>query len=510
MLNRLGLNQQSPLHIAWAFVLLLIIIGLPLSRFLVSASTILLVIFSIALWIKEFSWPNQKTLKRSGIFIGLFVIHVVWLLLPGDNYKHALADLQIKLPLLVFPVLFVMGPSLSRKFWNVFLLVFLSACTISSWVSLYLAFSDFMGWRDLDFRQYSPFFSHIRLSLNLVLCVCILVFKWEDIKQLLPYKAILFIVLFSLLLCLIVLQSVTGLGILLLLAIVFAHKFKQKWVGLSVLALMLVLLGYMSFLWLDYKAQTPAPPEGLWNKTTENGVYVYADVDESTTAWAWEERSNIKWDSTNQKGFVLKAAVLRYLSSKHLPKNREGVMQLTQEDISRIEKGQTNVNQHKWNPIKSRFKALIFQYENLMSGGNPSGNSVAVRSVYWEIAGMLISEKPWLGRGMQGLKSGFAEAYESVYPQIDVEFRKRAHNQWITFLICFGVIGFVLCIAALFIPLWKRKLPMLSWAYLFILFCSFLSEDTLETQMGATFAGFWYALFVLGQLSDDRDSSARR
>ena len=481
--------------------LLLLLIGLPLSRFLVSVSGLLIAVsFLVLFFTKKIQKPSVQAKWALLSFLLVFFCHVFWLVMDGDNFTHALRDLQIKLPLLLFPVIFAFGPQWSKSFTKNLLLLFVGACWISSLVTIGIGLSDILLDRGMSFRQYSPFFSHIRLALNVVLALSIMLLKKGLFNGIKRPQLVKIMLGFSFLLCLVLLQSVTGLGILFLIALFFLPRLGYGLVGKVLIGMLSLLVIYVLGLVINYKVKLDPKPENLSNYTTENGHYVYYDKDEYTMSLAWNERSTFPYDSVNDMGFVLKATLFRYLSSKNLPKDSSGINALDDREINAIESGQSNYLSKEWWPIRSRFEAIRFQYENLQSGGNPNGNSVAMRTVYWELALDLIAEKPWLGRGMQNLKTAFKEAYQDYPEPIDQEYRKRAHNQWLTFFICFGVLGFLLCLFGFLYPAnLLRNGKALANVYLLILFASFLFEDTLETQMGATFAGFWYAWFFLAR-----------
>ena len=77
-------------------------------------------------------------------------------------------------------------------------------------------------------------------------------------------------------------------------------------------------------------------------------------------------------------------------------------------------------------------------------------------------------------------------------------WRRRAHNEYLTLWISFGVIGlgwslFTWCFPAWRTGAWKHPL-FIAWAIIFGISC--LTDDTIETQVGATFFAFYYTLLV--------------
>jgi len=99
----------------------------------------------------------------------------------------------------------------------------------------------------------------------------------------------------------------------------------------------------------------------------------------------------------------------------------------------------------------------------------------------------------------------FNEQYNSLPFNIDTKYQLRAHNQYLTMAITFGIFGLIYFVLTLFSGL--QILPYAK-SYLFlgffiILMVSMLDEDTLETQFGVTFAAYFYFLFLFQQPASD-------
>jgi hypothetical protein len=78
------------------------------------------------------------------------------------------------------------------------------------------------------------------------------------------------------------------------------------------------------------------------------------------------------------------------------------------------------------------------------------------------------------------------------------EWRHRAHNEYLTLLISFGVFGLAWSLFSWWWPAWRmgawREPLFIAWAVLFLGSC--LTDDTVETQAGATFFAMYYAILV--------------
>ena len=80
--------------------------------------------------------------------------------------------------------------------------------------------------------------------------------------------------------------------------------------------------------------------------------------------------------------------------------------------------------------------------------------------------------------------------------------QRNPHNQYLSFLVSFGLIGTVVLFAAFIIALRRLKLrerPLLV-AYIVVLLVSFITENTLSTLAGCVFSTTFFCL--LSQIPD--------
>jgi len=142
------------------------IISLPTSRFGLSVAQFTLV----GNWLWEMDFRRKlKVLKINWavwILISLYFMHAIGLLYTSD-YNYALKDLRIKLPLLALPVIFATSKALSPRKIDLLLLMHMGAVIVASFISFGILLTQDIN----DIREVSPFISHIRLSLNVVLAI---------------------------------------------------------------------------------------------------------------------------------------------------------------------------------------------------------------------------------------------------------------------------------------------------------------------------------------------------
>jgi O-Antigen ligase len=238
------------------------------------------------------------------------------------------------------------------------------------------------------------------------------------------------------------------------------------------------------------------------NKLLENGHYVWTGIARNELSRSWNQRSSIHIDSLGKTKQVVGATLIRYLSSKGLMKDSVSVYQLSPSEIAAIENGQATAYPEQLQGIRGRLNKIFFEYDNYRNGGDPSGNSVVQRFEFWRAAVGIIRENPWIGVGTGDLKSAYALQYEKMKTALDPSYRLRAHNQYLTYAVTYGIFGLLLFVALLLIILFdqKKHLNFLFMSYFLITILSFLTEDTLETQAGVAFVVVWGV--VLGGMKE--------
>ena len=150
--------------------------------------------------------------------------------------------------------------------------------------------------------------------------------------------------------------------------------------------------------------------------------------------------------------------------------------------------------------IYPKIYQVIWEIDVYKNGNNPAGNSITQRFEYLITAKDIIKKNFWFGVGTGDVKDAFKKQYELNNSRLPKKKRLRAHNQYITFLLTFGVFGFIIVLISIFYPIIKLKGFT---HYLFIIFflialLSFINEDTLETQIGVAFFSYFYSLFLFG------------
>lgn len=512
MLNRrFGPNTHSYLHLLG---LSGIAFALPWSKVMMSISMMFVVLNLIVEADYANYWKRLKSNRIYWLIIGLVVLHglaVLW----SSNLSYAIHDLKVKLPLLVIPTVLCAKPVTVRKHLHIILLSLLSILLITS-VYNYISYQQWLGPKFYDdIRGMSLFGSHIRFGLLVSMGVGICLYLIMRFKQWALPLVILtawftFYTIFS--------QVISG--VVTLAGVFFIFAFYQIWIRSKVWAgaftlvclTSTVLLGVWLFKPLqvdpaDYPNLESHTKEG--NPYTHNFSYVSSETGEPVLIYLceeelkreWNRRSSVKYGDTDVKGNPIFHTLIRYLSSRKLRKDAAGVNQLSHQDIINIQNGCPTVNHHG---LMARLHGIRFELNQPI---DPNGHSLLQRLEYWK-AGMSIASDNWLlGVGTGDVQDTFDSYYERSQSQLLPKNRKRAHSQFVTVFLTFGIFGllFFVFLLARFAAFNLKNRQLLALFFITIASLSFIFEDTLETQTGVTFFALFFGLFSY-QLSNQAAS----
>jgi hypothetical protein len=513
------LSEQTHRYI-YLFGLLLLSFAIPTSVFLMSVSQFIL-LFN---WILEGNFKSKikrfYTNKLALIFISIYLIHIIWSIFPQD-YSYAFNDLRIKIPMAFLP--FIIASSKSLK-WNeikILLYAFVLAVSFTGFISLYRYFNK-ENLNIVDYRNYVPFISHVRYSLMLVFSILILVYFIINKEFARTFNALVISNLIFLLFVLIVLRIPTSVFLFLIiisywLLILFQKINKKiKWfifIGFLIFSGLIVVKGYKIWKEFNIAYNKPIPDEVIINangkpfsfddnKEVENGNRVFFYIVEEELKKEWNKKSCYLYDGYDLKGNKIKYTILRYLTSKGLTKDSVGVNSLSNEDIRSIEKGIPNYIYLKWFSIEAFIYPFVWDLYNYIRLGKIGGSTLFQRVEYQKVALSIIRKNFLFGVGTGNVEKAFKEEYKLISTNLDEEHRHRAHNQYLTFLLTFGIFGFIWIMFAFLYPYIKRinfSVKLLKHSFLLICLISFLTEDTLETQAGVTFVIYFYSLFAFSE-----------
>jgi len=478
----------------------------------------------LLIWIFSFfTLPIKSRFQKKPevwAFSLIVIIHFIWLF-NTSNFNYAFADIQKKMPLLAIPLIMASMPPFGL--WKRNFLLNLFVLTIfAAGISVLLAKWNVLETRGSNPRDFSIFISHIRLSLMIVLTMFISAY-FIVITQIKSRYKVLHAIAFAFnIIILLVLQAFTGIFIflvtLLIVAPIFIKQFKQKkyrqfsysLIGIGIFAILFL------FGWFIYSLYYPAKPypndfdiktaqgnpyyHKLNSVEIENGNKVYHFYNYTELKQSWNAVSDISIDSIDQQGHYILHTLVRYLTSMGELKDAEAVNKLSKADIEAIEAGICNVRFKTGEGNAARLYYTIWQLHNYIHGGNPSGQSITQRIEHLITGWHIFADNPIFGVGTGDVDDYFKHQYRLDKSPLLPEFRHRSHNQYLTFMISFGFIGFLIFLFAWFMPAIQKQGFKNYFFLIFFIIASFsmLSEDSFETLTGSAFIATFYSLFLWG------------
>lgn len=507
------------------FSLCILVIGLLFSKFAISVSQIILFVA----WFLEGNFKSKFTQIKNDKNLLIFLIYFFVTLLClsySSNFQSGITDLKLKLPFLILPIV-ITTSKFTKKDIKIVLFFFVLSVFVRSIFDFIILYSNnFTTYRKLYFSL-----SHIRFSLMINLAFFIICKYYYDNKQNISKikRTLLFLICLWLISFLFVLQSLTGIVILIVVSYIillystFSIKKKKKKLFLSFLSIIFPILifcyifyeihDFYDFEKAELKKLEKYTESGnlykhnIDNLEIENKNYVWLYVCEKELEKEWNKRSELDYDSLDNDSNILKFTLIRYLNSKGLKKDSAGISKLSDKDISNIEQGVANYRDMQKLNISNRIKKIIWQFDIYKRTGNPSGFSVAQRIEYLKTGWNIFKRFPILGVGTGDIRNAFQEQYIIDKSKIEQEYRKTSHNQYLTDLIKFGLFGFFLTMISLLYPFFKKRKhkEFLPSVYMLIVLLSMINEDTFQTLVGVSFSVVFYSLFVLLENENPED-----
>ena len=504
MLNRLfGNNTHTYLHILGISG---IAFALPWSKVMMSIS-VMFIVLNLALEAnyREY-WERFKSNRIFWLVVGVYTLNVIGLLW-SSNIDEALHTIKQQLPFIAIPTVLVAKPITTKKHLDIIFMTFLLAMLITSLYN-FLSYQHIIGNNFYNnIRGMSLTSSHIRYGLLISMAGAItLVCSEENRRRIVPCMLLLgwfaFYTFYSQVLS----------GVISFAAVIAVYAIYHLWIRRKTLAIVLgvglLIAGILPVFWLlkpltvnpsDYDSLPKLTAQGnpyehnfdFIDSETREPVLIY--LCEQELQEEWDKRSQISYYGETLEGNSLSHTLIRYLASKKLPRDAEGMKSLTDKDIKNIELGRPSVN---YNGLMPRMHALRFQ---LNYAENPNGHSLLQRFEYWK-AGFALAGSNWLiGVGSGDVQDSFNQYYEVSNSTLTEENRRRAHNQFLTYWISFGIIGFLLFLSLiiLFIRFNYQQKSIMGLLFIVIAISSFFIEDTLETQTGVTFFSLFLGLFLV-------------
>ena len=438
----------------------------------------------------------------------------------SHDFRQALNDVNKSLPFLLIPLAFLLSPQLSLKQERNVLVLFTIAVIFASLTAMFsFYFSDQPSVLD---AQYAGFIHHIRFSFMVIMAIAILM---QLIVQ--PFEYPICIKVASGFLCAFLIvflfwhQSLTGVAIFLIIGLsagfyffVKRSKGVKRAIGVAVFLLTIIFCscyvlnvvhdfyskdqidaGYLP----KYTSRGNLYHHDLSNPFTENGHFIGLNLCEKELRESWNERSKLDYDSLDTHKNRLKDTLIRYLTSRNLSKDADGMDQLSNEEIRWIESGISNyVLASRKLSLYPRLYVSIWEIDRYLKSGNSNQKSLAQR-VEFSRAAWMIFQKHWLlGVGPGNWKEAHRKAYHAMGSQMDEALYADAHNQYLAYLVRFGTIGTLLIFLFILYPVVKFKAyrnPLFGVLLAVFLLGNF-SDSNFDRYIGACFFLFFYCLFL--------------
>ncbi|MDR0789447.1 MAG: O-antigen ligase family protein [Bacteroidales bacterium] len=420
-------------------------------------------------------WIKIKQNKNVVLaLLSFFALHLIGLLWT-ENLTGGMTEINHKLPFLVVPIaVLVMSPVrkeiIKSLFW-----VYVTLLLFGTLWALFHYVSD----QNVDTRELIPFANTIRFGINIAFAISLmLIAVFNDLKNMIRVCLLLGLTLWFVSF-LFIIQALTGIVVLCILAIVAVVMFLvRKRTKMSYTLAVLLLMCLVIFCFVirkEYKEYfTPKlmyvkalqPKTALGNYYThvedgfiENGCYVNQYVCEEEYIEAFKQRTGITLDDDCGKipDVLCKDVVKRYLNSKGLTKDAAGVKALTDKDIENIKSGNANWIYAKRFSLMPRLYQTFFEFERYTHDGYFKDASVMQRFELARNALSVVADNPLIGVGT-GDNVDKLKAYLDNNSHKSNFDSNDPHNYYLYIMVQFGVLGLVCLFFFLIYPPTKQKI----------------------------------------------------
>lgn len=408
------------------------------------------------------------------VFLGLHALSLLW----SENLDSGWDGIRVRLSMIALPILYTGTLTFNldnTRRWAVLLL-------LSVFVIIGMNVGHYFWLKQqnqaLDIRQLSWFGSHIRFGILVGFSGMFALLLWQrkNLNSWLFYGYILLITGYTVFSQ--TLSGILSLGVAFAFIIIFFIRKNRFFIGVAALGLSGVIIGGIILL---KTILTPSIPCGSFIKM-------------SLAKEEWKKHSDFPLDSLDRKGQPLQRTAERYLCSKQLPLTEGSIKALLPHEITHIENGFTSKEAAEGR-LLSRIEELKFQ---LYEAKDPNGHSLLQRLAYWKTAWAIIKDHPIIGVGIGDVDHAFKAKYESMGSPLLPENQRRSHNLFLTTWLAIGVFGFISLVVIL---CWLSWISLRDGFPLLLSFCiintlTMLLEDSIETQAGASFFGFFVAILI--------------
>lgn len=508
---------------------LLVAVSFPFSEALVSIFSGMLLLQALILRSWRHPDRNQRHIISLFTLLSVYAVYLIWMVNTSD-VQFAIYELKKVIFWIIFPLGVFLSPRLSGKKINHVLGVFVIAVFISSIISTgKLILHDYF---DVFSNRTVSYISHIRFSFQIILSIIILIwfifsgnqssnkyFVWGSSALAAWFVYFLFIN-----------QSLLGIfvfaGTLGLSLVYYIFKSTSFHLKLAFSVVLLIII-FVPFLYVygvlrDYYDFKPVSPETVeWKTpsgnhyehnfqsvTRENGHLVYVYICHDELRKEWNKRSRIGYDQP-VTDYPLNIVLIRYLTSLGYRKDSTGVARLTADDISLIEEGVTNYKfRNRFFSIYPRVYETVWEIDQYLKTGDPNNKSLSQRIEYVKASVTLFLRHPFFGTGTGNAKMKYEEIYNRSNAKLQMLNTGSSHNQYLNYLVKFGLTGFFLIHIFIFMPVFKEEQQRNFILILFLISMCIanMGDANLESHMGLSFFTFFYSLLIWNSTPEMKES----
>ncbi|MBP5528139.1 MAG: O-antigen ligase family protein [Bacteroidales bacterium] len=462
-------------------------------------------------WLFEGRWREKWQMARQcrllQAIVAFSIIYTVGMLWT-TNITHGFNVLQVKLPMLVVPLVVLTTKPVTGRARHLILGAYITTILVVSIIALVRMLTI----SDLPYRDAVPYISHIRFALNCCMVVYLLVGyrQWAIGSGRYPLAILIIRILLTLwmLVFLALIHSYTAFGILavvslVLLLVYYRHRWPLVvlWFCLAGAVVFLVGREVKAYYRLIPQASQPLPTltaggrayEHYCDGIIENGNYInnYLCTDELRAEW--QRRSSVPYDSVGDEGYNLQPTLVRYLNALGLTKDSVGVNALTDKQVNDIEHGIANPVYAGGNPLRKMVYVMLFEREYYVHTHAVQGFTMIQRLELWRATLDVVHDHLWFGVGTGDVDDALHARLTEMDSSL-ADTRKSTHSQYLGFLAAFGILGCAILLFFLLRAIVAHRSSHLSpvmFAWVLTVLISFLTEDTLDTLAGILFCTYF-------------------
>ncbi|MGP8217137.1 MAG: O-antigen ligase family protein [Bacteroidia bacterium] len=242
----------------------------------IMAAPALIVLYSVA-WLLEgdFKRKGNAILKNRYVwlFVSFYMLHVLGMIFTS-NFDAGLFNLQVKLSLLVFPLLLVSGEQPGFKKQKQFMCSFITGCSINGLICIIIAIWTYytLGVAHFVYMRFSlflhPSYFSMYIDMSIVFIFYLVSVKPMEINK--TEKIILYLSLFFLGFILVLLQSKTGMFISAALVVVLLIKYsvKNSYKTAALITVTLAVIYFLAFHFIvEGQSRVAGAASVIMNKT---------------------------------------------------------------------------------------------------------------------------------------------------------------------------------------------------------------------------------------------------